>query len=326
MRTIAIAVLAFTLSCEAQQPSDALQVAPEVMAAQSISKTPPLYPPIARAAHVQGDVVVRALIGTDGSVVDAEAISGPAMLRRSAVDAVLQWTYQPFLKNGKPMVVQTTVTVHYEIAKEAPPSVTDSPVRIAAGMMAGHIVQKANPVYPPEARAAHVEGTVVMHAIIGKDGTIRNLTVESGPEMLRDSAVEAVRQWTYQPYLLNGEPVEVNTAIAVNYKMEATSPPPPPARVRVSAGVMAALLEKKVMPVWPPDATRQNVNGTVVLHVVIGKDGSVIEADVISGPEVLRPSYLEAVQQWQYRPYLLNGEPVEVDTTIAMNVLMAAER
>ena len=83
--------------------------------------------------------------------------------------------------------------------------------------MAGTIIEKTTPSYPPIAKAAHVSGAVVLHAIIGKNGAIQNLTVISGPEMLRASAVEAVQHWRYKPYLLNGDPTEVDTSITVNF-------------------------------------------------------------------------------------------------------------
>jgi protein TonB len=93
------------------------------------------------------------------------------------------------------------------------------PTRISGGVMAGQILQKTTPVYPPIARAAHVGGTVVLHAIIGKDGSIQNLSVISGPPMLVGAATDAVRQWRYKPYLLNGDPTEVDTTITVNFNL-----------------------------------------------------------------------------------------------------------
>ncbi len=91
------------------------------------------------------------------------------------------------------------------------------PTRVSAGVVAGLILSKTTPVYPPIAKAAHVSGTVVLHALISKTGTIDNLTVVSGPEMLRAAALDAVRQWRYKPYLLNGEPTEVDTTVTVNF-------------------------------------------------------------------------------------------------------------
>ncbi len=92
-------------------------------------------------------------------------------------------------------------------------------VRISAGVMAGQVTNRVNPVYPPEAKTAGIEGTVILHAIISKEGTVESLTVVSGPGELAGSAIDAVKQWTYKPYLLNGEPTAVETTITVNFKL-----------------------------------------------------------------------------------------------------------
>ena len=81
------------------------------------------------------------------------------------------------------------------------------------------LVKKISPVYPPDARSQHIQGTVVLHALIDKQGNISSIDVISGDETLAESAIEAVRQWKYRPYLLNGEPVEVDTHIQVNFTL-----------------------------------------------------------------------------------------------------------
>jgi protein TonB len=75
------------------------------------------------------------------------------------------------------------------------------------------------PTYPSLARAARIEGTVVLQAIISKQGTIENLKVVSGHPMLVQAAIDAVREWRYRPYILNNEPVEVETQITVNFSL-----------------------------------------------------------------------------------------------------------
>jgi protein TonB len=100
------------------------------------------------------------------------------------------------------------------VVKVAPPK---GPQRVSSGVVAGSKISGANPVYPPIAKAAHVSGAVVLHAIISKSGTIEKLEVVSGPEMLRASAVDAVKNWRYKPYILNAEPTEVDTTITVNF-------------------------------------------------------------------------------------------------------------
>jgi protein TonB len=77
------------------------------------------------------------------------------------------------------------------------------------------LIQKTTPIYPPIAKAARVQGTVVLQAQISKQGTIENLHVISGPAMLQQAALDAVKTWRYKPYLLNGEPVEVETTVNV---------------------------------------------------------------------------------------------------------------
>jgi TonB family protein len=100
-----------------------------------------------------------------------------------------------------------------------PEATTQSPIaRISGGMMAGAILQKINPTYPEEAKRRHVAGQVVLAAIIDKQGTIDDLeVVSSGNLSLSQAAIDAVRQWRYKPYLLNGVPTEVETTITVNF-------------------------------------------------------------------------------------------------------------
>jgi periplasmic protein TonB len=84
-------------------------------------------------------------------------------------------------------------------------------------VMAGELIRRVQPEYPEIARATHLSGTVRLQAIIGTDGTVRDLDVLSGSPILARAAVEAVRQWRYRPTLLNGAPVEVETYITVNF-------------------------------------------------------------------------------------------------------------
>ena len=99
------------------------------------------------------------------------------------------------------------------------PTVSVDRVRVSSGVASGNLINKVQPVYPPIARTNRIAGQVVLHALISKNGNIENLQVVSGHPMLTQSALEAVRQWKYKPYLLNGEPVEVETTIQVNFNL-----------------------------------------------------------------------------------------------------------
>jgi periplasmic protein TonB len=100
-----------------------------------------------------------------------------------------------------------------------PKVATPQRVRVSQGVSAGLLVRKVTPTYPPLARQARIQGQVVLRAVISKDGSIEGLTLVSGHPMLVQSALEAVKQWKYKPYLLNGEPVEVDTEVMVNFTL-----------------------------------------------------------------------------------------------------------
>ena len=86
-----------------------------------------------------------------------------------------------------------------------------------SSMMEGSIIRRVQPAYPPLARSARIQGSVVLSAVISKAGTIQNLQVLSGHPLLVRAAIDAVSQWRYRPYILNGEPIEVETQITVNF-------------------------------------------------------------------------------------------------------------
>ena len=92
-------------------------------------------------------------------------------------------------------------------------------VKVSSGVTTGLLIKKVNPIYPSDARAAYIQGTVVLRAEISKAGDITDLELMDGPIELAGSAVAAVRQWKYKPYLLMGEPVTVVTQIQVNYQL-----------------------------------------------------------------------------------------------------------
>jgi protein TonB len=121
------------------------------------------------------------------------------------------------MRDGEPNAVLT------EMARAVPPTVTKpappQKVRVSSGVAQGMLVHQVKPQYPPIAIQARIQGTVVLQAVIGKDGSVQDLRVITGHPMLVSSAMEAVKQWRYRPYLLNNEPVEVDTQINVNFTL-----------------------------------------------------------------------------------------------------------
>ncbi|MGA7108505.1 MAG: energy transducer TonB, partial [Terracidiphilus sp.] len=93
------------------------------------------------------------------------------------------------------------------------------PIAVSAKVMESQLLTKVAPIYPVEAKKERIQGKVVLNAVVGKGGSVENLTVGSGPKELQKSALDAVRQWTYKPFLLNGDPIDVKTTITVTYTL-----------------------------------------------------------------------------------------------------------
>lgn len=112
----------------------------------------------------------------------------------------------PFANNG-----QQHPNVRQQVA---------GPVRVSGLVVEGLLIQKTLPVYPAIAKASRTQGRVVLQATISRNGTIENLRVVSGSTMLQQAALDAVKTWRYRPYLLSGDPVEVETTVNVVFKLQ----------------------------------------------------------------------------------------------------------
>ncbi len=196
---------------------------------------------------------------------------------------------------------------------------------------------KVDPDCPPLREHVHIQGQVILSVQISKSGDVASLKLISGHPLLVPCAIEGVKQWKYKPYLLDGDPVEVDTLVRLNFTtsssgaIEVTDAPlvvdppsmpagmPIPRRIRVSSEVAQGMLVKKVNPDYPPEAKHVHVQGTVLLKVNIDEDGKVATVELISGHPLLAPAAVDAVKQWKYKPYLLNNVPVEVETNVEVN-------
>jgi protein TonB len=105
------------------------------------------------------------------------------------------------------------------VPAKAPDPMPVKRIRVPARIAEANLIYDVPPKYPPEAGQARIEGTVVLVAVIGKDGSVQDVRVESGSSMLTQAAVDAVKRWRYKPYMLNGEPVEVDSRITINFTL-----------------------------------------------------------------------------------------------------------
>ncbi|MGC2741924.1 MAG: energy transducer TonB [Candidatus Angelobacter sp.] len=177
---------------------------------------------------------------------EADIISGQPDLARAVQEAMKKWKFKPYIHNGKPVKVSTKMPFDFAFqnkvtdVKAQPDSSANAPaspasaagtfaegsgrdvprkIRVSSGVAEGLKVHDVLPIYPPEARRTHLQGVVLLQATIGKDGLIHDLKVVKGDPILADAAKGAVEQWRYRPYVLEGNPVEVETTIKVIFHM-----------------------------------------------------------------------------------------------------------
>lgn len=208
----------------------------------------PEYPSNALQSNISGNVILAVLYSTKGDVTWCGRILGDPVLVKTAMQAVAQWKFRPIKEKGKEIRGLTYVGFDFMISNlkvnvlfpfgnwpsEADITESNSParepdganpkaqrlVRVSSGVAARNKLGGANPRYPESAKHDRVQGPVVLRGIIDETGHVALLEVISSPrEDLSISAIEAVKQWEYKPYALNGQPVKVETAIQVNYTL-----------------------------------------------------------------------------------------------------------
>lgn len=123
------------------------------------------------------------------------------------------------MADASPIALAIGDATHAPRISVTPPHPSNGPIRVSSGVSAGRLIAPIRPIYPEIAKAARVEGTVIVEAIISRSGTIESLHVVSGPPMLQQAAINAIRAARYQPFQLNGSPTEVQTTISVSFRM-----------------------------------------------------------------------------------------------------------
>ena len=184
----------------------------------------------------------------------------------------------------------------------------------------GNLLDVVAPEYPEEAKKQHIGGKVVVKLVIGNEGAVKEADPVQGDPLLLKSA-DAVKKWKFRPYIRENQKVEVESTATIEFIPDTATVRTPkpfhgPLRLRVSSGVAEGILVHKVPPIYPREAKEKKIAGDVILQAVIDIKGNVADLKLIHGDPLLAESSMAAVRQWKYRPYLLNGEPVEVETTV----------
>jgi protein TonB len=188
-----------------------------------------------------------------------------------------------------------------------------APVRVGGSVKPPKLLKRVSPEYPSIATSARLQGIVVLEATIGTDGKVSDVRVVRSIPLLDTAAADAVRQWEYEPTVLKGAAVPVITRVAVEFKL--TTPEP----VRVGGAIKQPTKTRHVEPLYPAEAQAAGAQGIVILEATIGIDGKVTGARVLRSIPLLDQAAIDAVQQWEYTPTLLNDTPVPVLITVTVN-------
>jgi TonB family protein len=221
--SFAVLLVSFGLIRAVAQDSQALLSVPEeTMQALLIHKVKPV-PPGEPGMRIAGTVVLNAVINKDGVIESLHMMSEHPSLLPAAIEAVKQWRYRRYEVNGIPKAVTTRIRVEFADASDgetetAPPQ-EESPVLATAEDMRDRLLYKVAPKYPPLARAARVQGTVILRIIINKLGEVRDTQLLNGHPMLAPAAVDAVKKWRYIPFESDGKAVEIQTEVQVIFRM-----------------------------------------------------------------------------------------------------------
>jgi TonB family protein len=223
-------------------PANAVRVGGGIAPPTKIKNVNPVYPADALAARVAGVVIIEAVIGPDGKVLNARVLRSIRLLDQAALDAVRQWEFTPTLLNGTAVPVVMTATVNFMpndgagaaggvaggfVAPPPPPpppggktSLDPTALKVGGDIRPPTRVVNVNPVYPPDAREARVQGVVILEVLVGPDGKVEDSRILRSIPMLDQAATDAVRQWEFTPTTVNGEAKKVIMTVTVNFTLQ----------------------------------------------------------------------------------------------------------
>jgi TonB family protein len=207
-----------------------------------VKEVAPVYPEAAKKGGIEGVVILEATTDTYGRVASVKILRGDPLLGQAAVEALEQWVYEPMVINGKPKPVVFTVTMQFkldEINRSEVSGVAGGVElkdggekakmleKFAAGAVKAEgaieppkLVKEAKPVYPEAARAAGVQGVVILSVRADETGKVVDTMVLRSIPLLDQAAMDAVRQWVYEPMIKDGKPVSVVFTVTVRFQLK----------------------------------------------------------------------------------------------------------
>ncbi len=301
-----IATRSFPLQAAPQAVRDSEGVQVEQDDSKLLHRAPVIYSREAIEKGIQGTIVLLLSLNDKGEVMDAQVINGPMELRRAAIESALKWHYNK--EAGVPAKVQTAINFVLPEKKPAPQAHI-----VPQGISSTMVISGINLTALPPPLASKVSQELSVH--LGDRVAITDLERAVSSLMAIDEHL--------RPMLVPGSDKEsVVLTVGIDNQLKSADAEAPK-RIRVGGNVQAVNLVTKVIPVYPPQAKQARIQGTVRFTATIGKDGTILNLDLISGHPLLADAARQAVQQWVYKPTLLNGDPVEVITQIDVNFTLS---
>lgn len=269
------------------------------------------YPPEAKLKGIQGNVVMDAEVDTQGMLSDVRVVSGPVELRRAAQQAVLSAQFAP-----PPQTKRVRVHMSFTLPQEDPRMAAAKGYvrKISFGDMPSNLRERVEARLPVKLGDAISPSSAAAISRILSDIDGR-LTVGFSDDTLRVD---------YAPWIARGT-TGASGGVTGPVSTDSEGRPAMPQRIRVGGNVQASKIDRMVRPEYPALAKQARIQGKVVLAVVIDKAGQVSNIELVSGHPLLAPAAVAAVQQWTYKPTLLNGNPVDVMTQVDVNFTLADE-
>jgi TonB family protein len=196
----------------------------------------------------------------------------------------------------------------------------DTVYKVGNGVKPPRARSMPNPEYSEEARQAHIEGIVVLKLVVDTDGKPSNITVvQSLGSGLDEKAIEALQKWRFSPATRDGKPVRVAINVEVSFHLQSGRPPEGDVYVPGN-GVTAPRAIFQPDPEYSEEARKARISGTVLLQVVIDKEGNVIDLKVVKSlGSGLDEKAIDTVRRWKFKPASKDGEPVKARVTIEVD-------
>ena len=304
----------------------------------------PDYPKQAMEKEIEGVVLLKLIVNVDSSVSKVTVLKGPEIFHTAAIDAALQWRFRPAKHRGKDVPAWIMMPMPFSLKPEGEVASLHPVVggRVGAFELGAVvdaepvIIHSVQPIFPENAQEAGLPVNVLLKFKVNVHGMVRDARVVKvgvrGPGPIREgrprfnafrqSAVDAISQYRFNPAIRKGKPVPVWMTHRFVFKLPSKRATPPSGRSDVGGDKVFEFLEADVKPeitnsdavrpVYPVLAREAGLTGNVFLKFKINVDGAVSDVRVLRGNKVFHEPAIEAVRQLKYRPAEIGGKPVPV--------------